>query len=261
MKTSLLILLGLPCVLFAAGCVGNTSATDTPSASAEQPLRFRTPTAQTTLTPQSAIVQLVPPPSDVLVVDAPVPRLVPTTVVIDDFTVGQAPQNLIDWDQVTYQAGPTANIVGGVRQSYLNVKSSQRATLLDIPTGGPMFIDSNWHSYWAADLQYGFGEEGPRPLDLSLTGGYDRFRVSFEALDAAVDYSISVADGDGNRAYSEGIRSTSSSNLPFYTDFLFRDLHGSEALNWADIDAIYLSFYTVSPAGGSDVALTSIVVQ
>lgn len=81
------------------------------------------------------------------------------------------------------------------------------------------------------------------------------------ALDAAVDYSISVANGNGNRAYSDGVRSTSSLFESFYTDFLFRDFHGPAELNWDDIDAIYASFYTVSPAGGNDVALNSIIVQ
>jgi len=253
MKLSLTSIAVLPCALILGACGGGPSSD--PSATA-----FQEGLAITTqFTPHSVIGVSQLGSKDLRPITK-YPTYIPTTVVIDDFTVSQPAVDLIDFDQTTYQSGPPSKIVGGVRKSHLNVKSSLRPTKLAVDEGGPLFIDADWRSYWAVELHYGYGEKGAIPLNLSMIP-YSRIRFSFEALDAAVDYSISLTDGDGRVAYSEGIQSTSSVYDPFPTDFVLASMHAPAEMNWDDIDAIDVSFYTRSPVGGSDVALTSIVLQ
>ena len=260
-SSRLVVLSVLPCLLTLAACAGNVSNAsledESPSASREEQLNFRLGTTAK-VGPVITSTLIRPRVSDVIDVRRPVQRFT-TTVVIDDFTTGQDPINLSDWDVVSYQSGPKANIIGGNRRSSLKVMS-ESPTVLGIPTGGPMLIDAAPGSFWSVDLRYGFAEDGAHPLDLA-TGSYTRFRLNFEALDADVDYSISVVDGNGNAAYSEGIRTTSSSPSPFFADFPFSSLHAPAGFNWDDIDAVNLSFYTVSLEGGNDVTLRSIIVQ
>ena len=257
MKSSHLVVSVWPFLASLAACAGNVSS-ESSSADSEAELTFR---AGTTVNRDPILTSPRPTPriSALLDPSRPVFRFA-SRVVIDDFTTGQPPITLSDWDTVTYQSGPAASIIGATRRTSLKVMSAESATRLDVPPGGPMLIDAEAGSFWSADLRYGFGEEGARPLNLA-TGGYDRFRLNFDALDAGVDYSISVADGNGNWAYSEGIRTSSSSPSAFYTDFLFGSLHAPADFDWEDVDAVSVTFYTVSPQGGSDLTLRSIIVQ
>ena len=188
--------------------------------------------------------------------------------VIDNFiSNGPTRSSLVNDGKDFTRFGDPLNIIGGFRLTRFGVApiagGPARATLLDIPAGGPMFVESGVNSSVAVDLDYGYGPGGrANPLNLNLPGmGLDRFRIEFGACDLELNYFVQVFDGNGNNAIHSGPVSTANRNLPFTADFIFTDFQpgAPNPVDWSDIDYITIRFSTGNATGGQDFMVKRIV--
>ena len=103
-------------------------------------------------------------------------------LVIDNFISNGATRSVLVNDAKDFQrSGDPMNIVGGFCLTRFGVApiagGPERATLLDMPASGPMFVESGVNSSVGVELSYGTGPEGSaNPLNLDLLGmGLDRW--------------------------------------------------------------------------------------
>jgi hypothetical protein len=190
--------------------------------------------------------------------------------VIDNFiSNGPTRSSLVNDAKDFTRFGDPLNIIGGFRLTRFGVApiagGPARATLLDIPAGGPMFVESGVNSSVGVELDYGNGTApGGRanPLNLNLPGmGFDRFRIEFGACDLELNYLVQVFDGNGNNSLLSGTMTTANQNLPFNRDFIFTDFPpgAPNPVDWSDIDSISIQLNTGNATGGQDFMVKRIV--
>jgi hypothetical protein len=191
-----------------------------------------------------------------------------TDLVIDDFTEGAYKVELATGSKIDYKTGSSNSIVGGVRQTYFSVSQPttggfNRSSILDIPRGGPMIIESGLKSYFGIYLSYGYDIQGnANPLNLKLKQrGFDRFRINLDSSDLEMGYAVQVWDGNGNRATYFGQNTMKDRYSPSSVDLPFADFEPGypNAMDWDDIDFIIVLFQSGSAIGANDFAVTSIV--
>ena len=162
---------------------------------------------------------------------------------------------------------PDTEIIGGVRLIEFgaapNLGGPVRKSVLDIPTEGPLFVESGVNSTVGLTLTYGTdGRGGANPLNFDFQGqGWDRFRIEFLACDLQLNYLVQVFDGNGNNSLLSGTTSTANRNLPFNADFPMANFSpgAPNPVNWHDIDVISIQLNTGNATGGQDFAVKRIV--
>jgi hypothetical protein len=185
--------------------------------------------------------------------------------VIDDFTINEPKQQLVNGSRTARQAGLQSHIVGGVRETFFiaaPLNSFNRSSVLEVRRRA-LFVECGLKSSFGLYLIYGNDLAGnPNPLNLALIhDGYDHFRVTFDSCDASLNYVFEVWDGSGNSAVIDTTVETAGRNEPFSIDFPFTDFtpNPGTAIDWDDIDSIIVLFQTGNAIGANDFALTSIV--
>lgn len=190
-------------------------------------------------------------------------------LVIDDFKGATAINQTVPLNgTATLRRTSAGHIVGDTCRTDIGVTPVEpggngRATVLEIPTEGPMYLESGAKSAFGLTHYYGEDENGnAHPLGLTLqSDGYDRFRIEFDSSDVALDYLVEVFDGNGNVSFLNGSESTVERGLPFNADFRFADFPAGSPgpINWDNIDYIVVLFQTGNAVGSADFVVNRVV--
>ncbi len=189
-------------------------------------------------------------------------------LVIDDFSSGPLTITLPTGGVTSRQINqPATTVVGNFRTTFLVIPSDpyNQQAVLHIPGsvgGGPLTFSSGVRTFHGLQLIYGLDVRGQlqaAPMSLNL-GGYDRFRIYFDALDTVLNFVILVQSLGGGT--SEAAQNLNPIPLPNYVDFLFSSFTtNATPADFSNLAVLLFLNQTGQAAGSSDFAITKLVAR
>ncbi|MGO4885964.1 MAG: hypothetical protein ACLP59_34845 [Bryobacteraceae bacterium] len=193
-----------------------------------------------------------------------VPELALAQLVIDNFKTGKYEKTLKSGSDTNTQSG---SMMGSSRQTeFLVCSTSPCGASNPFAQPGSFEVRPATKTTPAALIQSAGYKVGPRldvfygstaPLNLNLSGQYDRFRLTFDGSDLSVNFNLVVWTGT---LYSQTGCNIDPRITSFTIDFPFEYFTpggATSGANFGDITLMDFIFQTDSAIGGNSWAVTS----
>ena len=201
---------------------------------------------------------------------AAISRFAGAQLLIDDFSTGAYQKTLTKGTDTNLQTG---SMIAGSRQTGFVACSPASACKNANPFGQPssfqikpktkttpnaLIFNSGYKSQAYLAVAYGYGS----PMNLNLSTGYDRIRVTFDDADQTVNFNLLVFSNGGALYSQTGCNLADPGLLKSFTvDFPFSDFTpggGTPGADFGGINYMYFLFDAAQGAyNGEDWAVTS----